>query len=204
MRIRILSAALLCTLGLRAAAATADASPAGSSRQAAAIWLAQQLHRPVEPAQILVAPQAGPLEGCAITRMRPAPTGATSLSLRCPAHVLPQLVLLKIPFDAIADAKDAPTAVSGLSSRSSATRLRNALPVGAAAVVLPKAPPLVRAGAALEADWRTPALHAELPVVALDSGAAGAEIRVRIAQGSRVLRARILTAHTVTIVAAGA
>jgi flagella basal body P-ring formation protein FlgA len=62
----------------------------------------------------------------------------------------------------------------------------------------------VRAGATLEADWRTPALHAELPVVALDSGAAGAEIRVRIANTSRILRARILTARSVAILTAGA
>ena len=55
-----------------------------------------------------------------------------------------------------------------------------------------------------QADWRTAFLHAELPVVALDSGAAGAEIRVRIPSTNRIMRARILSAHTVAIVVAGA
>ena len=63
---------------------------------------------------------------------------------------------------------------------------------------------MVRAGATLQADWRTDFLHAELPVVALDAGAAGAEIRVRIPSTNRIMRARILSAHTVTIVVAGA
>ena len=43
-----------------------------------------------------------------------------------------------------------------------------------------------------------------IPVVALDPGVAGAEIRVRIVRGVRVLRARILTARAVAILAAGA
>lgn len=199
MRTRILSATLLCLLGLRAAAAAADTSAAGPRRDAA-VWLSQQLHRPVEPAQILLVPRTGSLEGCTITRMRPAPTGATALSLRCPAHVLPQLVLLKIPLDADANLASNP---NGLLSGVRPGVVPNTMP-GALRHAAPNTPPLVRAGAALEADWRTPVLHAELPVVALDSGAAGAEIRVRIAQGIRVLRARILTAHTVTIVEAGA
>jgi flagella basal body P-ring formation protein FlgA len=67
-----------------------------------------------------------------------------------------------------------------------------------------KAPPIVRVGAALRADWRTDLLHAQLPVVALDSGAAGAEIRVRIANTNRILRARILDAKAVAITVAGA
>ena len=148
---------------------------------------------PVEPAQILIVPESDSLEGCTILRVRPAPTGATSLSLRCPAHALPQLVLLKTSFDAV------PEGIIAGASAHSPSRIRP----GANAAA-PKTPPLVRAGAALEADWRTPALHAELPVVALDSGAAGAEIRVRVAHGVRVLRARILTAHSVAIVEAGA
>jgi hypothetical protein len=181
-------AAFLCVIGLHAAACAS----AADSRQAAALWLTQQLHRPVEPAQILIVPEADTLEGCTILHARPAPTGATSFSLRCPAHVLPQLVLLKIPLDAVSETIAA--VASAPLSHASATPK----------IVAPKTPPLVRAGAALQADWRTPALHAELPVVAMDSGAAGAEIRVRIAHGVRILRARILTAHSVAIVEAGA
>ena len=49
-----------------------------------------------------------------------------------------------------------------------------------------------------------PSLHAQLPVVALDSGASGAEIRVRIVNTNRVLRARILSAQDVAIIVAGA
>ena len=187
MPARILAAALLCLLVLHTAAARASAD---ESRQAAAIWLTGQLHVPVEPAQILSIPGSGSLQGCSILRARSAPTGATSLSLRCPTHVLPQLVLLKILFDA----------VPGNISASAPSPHASAAPK----TVVPKAPPLVRAGATLEADWRTPALHAELPVVALDSGSAGAEIRVRIAHGVRILRARVLTAYSVTIVEAGA
>jgi hypothetical protein len=67
-----------------------------------------------------------------------------------------------------------------------------------------KVPAIVRAGAALRADWRTASLHAQLPVVALDSGASGAEIRVRIVNTNRVLRARILSAQDVAIIVAGA
>lgn len=65
-------------------------------------------------------------------------------------------------------------------------------------------PNIVRAGAALTADWRTAFIHAQLPVVALQAGAAGAEIRVRIRQTNRIVRARILSADTVAIVIAGA
>ena len=185
----ILTATLLCLLVLHTALACATAA---ESRQAAAAWLTQQLHQQVEPAQILVVPESDSLEGCTILRVRPAPTGATSLSLRCPAHILPQLVLVKISFDAVPE---------GILASASAHSPRASVLAKTAA---PKTPPLVRAGAALEADWRTPALHAELPVVALDSGAAGSEIRVRVAHGVRVLRARILTAHSVAIVEAGA
>ena len=166
--------------------AVAAGARAAQSQEAAARWLSAQLRRPVEASQLLLAPDAAQLEGCTITRVRPAPTGATALSLRCPGHLLPQLVLLKIPFDS--------------AMNSNAPALRAAAPWGAAR----KVPPLVRAGSTLAADWKTSALHAELPVIALDSGAAGAEIRVRVTQSSRILRARILTAHSVAILAAGA
>jgi hypothetical protein len=151
-----------------------------------ALWLSQQLHRRVDASQILAAPSGLTLQGCSVTRARAASTGAASLSLRCPAPALPQLVLLNLPLDAAADALPAPRQST---SDSPATV---------------KAPPLVRSGAALQADWHTASIHAQLPVVALDSGAAGAEIRVRIANTSRILRARILGAHTVAITASGA
>jgi hypothetical protein len=162
-----------------ASAATIAAEP----RQAVALWLSQQLHRPVDASQILASPAVATLEGCTITRTRPATTGATSLSLRCPAPVLPQLVLLNFSLNAEAH----PTLVPSGSD-----------------FALPKTPPLVRAGTALQADWRTADLHARLPVIAINSGAAGAQIRVRIANTNRILRARILSAHTVAILSAGA
>jgi hypothetical protein len=151
-----------------------------------ALWLSRYLHRQVEASQILLSPEVATMEGCTITRSRPGPIGATALSLRCPAHVLPQLLLLNISINAAS--ADHPV--------SRATALSPKAP--------PKDPPIVRAGATLQADWRTDFLHAELPVVALDAGAAGAEIRVRITRTNRIMRARILSAHTVTIVVAGA
>jgi hypothetical protein len=184
MRLRLSSSVFVCTLALFGSAA--GASVADQSRQAVASWLSQQLHRRVDASQILAAPSGLILQGCSVTRARAASTGAASLSLRCPAPLLPQLVLLNLPLDATANAL--PT------SRESAS----------ASPATHKPPPLVRSGAALQADWRTANTHAQLPVVALDSGAAGAEIRVRIANTSRILRARILGAHTVAITASGA
>jgi hypothetical protein len=169
MRLRPISSVLLSSF---ATFAFATAPAAMESKQAAAQWLSQQLHSPIEAAQILVSPAASTLEGCTILHSRIAPTGATALSLRCPEHALPQLLLLNIAV---------PVAVS--------PRL-----CAAAAIV--------RAGAALQADWRTDSMHAQLGVVALDSGAAGAEIRVRIPHSNRIMRARILSAHTVAIVVA--
>lgn len=166
-----ISSIFFCAISLLNSVA---ASVAVEPKQAVALWLSQQLHRPIEASQILVSPVASALQGCTITRVRPVPTGATSLSLRCPAHVLPQLVLLNLSVAAAA-----PLAISAV-------------------------PPIVRAGATLRADWRTDFMHAVLPVVAIDSGAAGAEIRVRVANTSRIMRARILSAHTVTIVVSGA
>ena len=71
-------------------AATAAATQPGEQQ---AQWLSQQLHSQIEPSQILVAPDSS-LEGCTITRAHPTSTGATALSLRCPASPLPHLVLL--------------------------------------------------------------------------------------------------------------
>ncbi len=177
-----LSATLLCTLSLPCLAFSAVPGP----RQAAALWLSRQLHRPLDASQVLVAPAV--FEGCTITRARFAPIGATALSLRCPAQPLPQLVLLNLPVE-----PSSPRAAS----------LPPKLPTDASHSA-PSTPPLVRAGATLQADWRTAALHAELPVVALAPGAAGAEIRVRVAHGSRILRARIHSAHTVSVIVHGA
>jgi flagella basal body P-ring formation protein FlgA len=67
----------------------------------------------------------------------------------------------------------------------------------------PSVPPTVRVGAALQADWVTPSLHAQLPVVAIESGGAGDEIRVRVKDTNRIMHARILSAHTVSILSAG-
>lgn len=182
MRTCLLSSTLLCTLALLCPAAVVPAAGTEARQAAAALWLSGQLHRQVESSQILRSPEAATLEGCTITRSRPVSIGATALSLRCPAHALPQLLLLNFSIPA-----------------TSAN-----LPASRATAPPPKDPPIVRAGATLQADWRTGSLHAELPVVALDSGAAGAEIRVRIANTNRIMRARILTTHAVTIVAAGA
>ncbi len=162
-------------------------SSAATEPQTAALWLSHQLHRQIEASQILVFPQASALEECTITRARRASTGATALSLRCPTLALPQLVLLHLSID-----DTAPGAEWKLHDTSHGVR-------GS----LLKAPPIVRVGAALRADWRTDSLHAQLPVVALDSGAAGAEIRVRIANTNHILRARILDAKAVAVIVAG-
>ena len=191
--------ALLAAASAPLAADTAAARSAAEravDREPAARWLSQQLHHPVEASQVLTAPDLGSLEGCVVTRLRPAPTRATALSLRCPAQPLPQLVLLKIELDAASAGLPAPagsTAGIPAGPRLAAIRQKTV-----------KAPPLVRAGAELEADWRTPSLHAQLPVVALGPGAEGDEIRVRVAQSNRVFRARIVDAHSVSVVSGGA
>jgi hypothetical protein len=167
----------------------AAAPTALDTRQAQALWLSRKMHRTIEPSQVLTSPE-GALEGCTIARAQAAPTGATSLSLRCPSHALPQLVLLSGDWVT-------PDVASGVKTRSASdASLRTSSNVRPESVT-----PLVRAGANLQADWRTPFLHAEMPVVALDSGVAGAEIRVRVASSNRIMRARILTAHTVSILA---
>ncbi len=184
----------LCLLG-SAAAASQPPQAQSDSRQAQALWLSQQLHCPVEAAQILVSPEAATLEGCAITHARLASTGATALSVRCPASRLPHLVLLTAAASPACDLHPhapKPQLTNVESNRPAPTALAAA------------SPNIVHAGAALRADWRTNFIHAQLPVVALDSGAAGAEIRVRIPQTNRIVRARILSPHTVAILMAGA
>jgi hypothetical protein len=208
-----LSSTLNSALGSAAAASTT------APQQLAARWLSGQLHRAVEPSQILVSPQATDFESCAIVHARRAPTGATALSLRCPTLALPQLLLLHPSLDA-ASLDAAALGAGWLShitpqgeSRSSSREASNSqagsnrLAPGLSHPGLshpglsPKPLSIVRAGATLRADWRTDSLHAQFPVVALDSGAASAEIRVRITNTNRILRARILSAQAVVIVA---
>ncbi|HVJ05300.1 MAG TPA: flagella basal body P-ring formation protein FlgA [Candidatus Saccharimonadales bacterium] len=159
------------------------------SKQAVAQWLSQQLNHPITASQVLTSPNATALEGCSVTRTRPTHYGRTSLSMRCPAHALPQLVLLD--------------ADVSLASSRVAARARVASPEGAR-IARPTVLPIVRTGSALRADWRTDNMHALLDVIAMDSGDTGAEIRVRISHTNRVMRARILNAHAVSIIPAGA
>ncbi len=225
LRLRV--STLVCTLCLLGSAAAAQPLQTQTElRQTQALWLSQQLHRTIEAAQILVSPESTTLEGCTITRSRLAPTGATALSLRCPASRLPHLVLLNVtdtggPHLPGARGRSAaggphPPAVGecgmqhtpgGPHAVGECGMQRAALASSSAPAAAPRAAPssnIVRAGAALTADWRTAFIHAQLPVVALESGAAGAEIRVRVPQTNRIVRARILSADAVAIVMAGA
>jgi hypothetical protein len=176
---------LVCALFLLGSAAAAQTQ--ADFKQAQALWLSEQLHRTVEAAQILASSESTTLEGCTITRIRPAATGATALSLRCPASRLPHLLLLagRMPQGGMP-----PTLASSAAPR---------VPTTFAASLN-----IVHAGAALRGDWSTDFIHAQLPVVALDSGVAGAEIRVRIPQTNRIVRARILGPDSVAIVVKGA
>ncbi len=170
-------------------APAARASAVEDSKQAVALWLSQQLNHPIAASQVLTSPNATALEGCSITRTRPTHYGRTSLSLRCPAHALPQLVLLDA--DVSRASSHAPERTRVASSEAARIAQRNVVS-------------MVRTGSALRADWRTDNMHALLDVIAMDSGGAGAEIRVRIAHTNRVMRARILNAHTVSVIPAGA
>lgn len=200
MRTRLISSTFLCLLiatnsAVGAVPAYGRDTVSSPGAHAAALWLTRQLHRPVESAQVLAFPHPASLEGCSIKRLRPAPTGATALSLRCPGRPLPQLLLLDLSGVSTANAA---CKAGKQSVPANCANIRNTTRKQAAL------PPLVRPGASLHADWRTPSLHAELPVVALDSGAIGSEIRVRVVNSDRVFRAHILTAKSVTIVEAGA
>ncbi len=159
------------------------------ARQVAAQWLSHQLDHTIGASQVLTLPDANGFEGCSITRARPTHNGRTSLSLRCPTYALPQLLLLD---EEVALAKyRAPGEAHALFSQ--------AEPIARRSVA-----PMVRRGTALRADWRTDGMHALLDVIAMDTGSVGAEIRVRIAHSNRVIRARILNAHTVSVVSSGA
>jgi len=180
MRLRLTPATLICTLSLLSFAAGSSAESTPASRQAVALWLSRQIHHPVAASQLLVAPTITGFDGCSVMPARSALIGTTALTLHCPSQAFPQLALLS--FSVAAPDRTA------------------ASPASAAHNAMLRIPPIVRAGSALNADWRTNYIHARLPVVALDSGAAGTEIRVRITHSNRILRARILGAHTVSIV----
>jgi hypothetical protein len=211
-----LAALALCLLG----SVTAAAAP--RLREEQALWLSQQLHRPIEASQILLASEATTLEGCTITRARLAATGATALSLRCPSSRLPHLVLLNLSsadapplpasFNAnpstnespVAHIRRVPATGAPISYPAAKPQLANVEFTSASGAPVAATPNIVRAGAALRADLRTGFIHAQLPVIALDPGTAGAEIRVRILQTNHIVRARILSADAVAILVAGA
>ena len=173
------------------AAELAGPSPVGpeiqlpQQRNNTARWLSQQLQQPVEAAQVLVSPEFASFEGCTILRVRPAHADATSLSVRCPGRVLPQLVLLNIP--------------PGELSVGTAAALPQHANDGRTGGPAKIAAPLVHAGTVLKAEWNTLAIRIAMPVVALEAGASGGEIQVRVPKTNRVLRARVLTAHSVEI-----
>ena len=221
MRLRLLPA-LVCTLCLLApSSASADDAPRQEQKSAphatgaahlpqsadVRLWLSQQLHRPLESSQILLAPDAATLQGCSIARARRTPTGATAFSLLCPAPALPHLVLLDLSSTDMAAPH--PPVAGECAKQHTAEGGPHPPSFGecgvhqALASAPAPSPNIVRAGAALRADWRTEFIHAQLPVVALDSGAAGAAIRVRIPLTNRIVRARILSASTVALIAAG-
>jgi len=201
---------LVCIVGLLGSAVAAGASgeplqAQDDSRLAQAAWLSRQLHHPVEVAQILLSPEVATLENCTVRHVRRASTGATALSLRCPASRLPRLVLLADTGVPRAGTSAAFGSVSGREAASGECAIQSTAPASlnpAPSQHAAASPKIVRAGAALRADWRTAFIHAQFPVVALDSGAAGAEIRVRIPLTNRIIRARILSADAAAIVLA--
>ena len=143
----------------------------------AARWLSQQLQRSIDATQVLSVPRIASFDECSIGRVRTAITGSTEIDVRCAALLFPQVLLIDL---------DMP-------SEKHASR-----------PVPPRKLPLVRAGARLQADWRAPAMHATIPVIALDPGERGAAIRVRLEGSARVLHARVLSAHNVEVISAGA
>lgn len=133
-----------------------------------------------------------------------ATTGATAVSLRCNSQTLPQLLLVTVPVaelnpTATAEQSEEQQHLQGGSA--SAGQKTNGPP---RAAPNNRASKLVHPGTHLQANWRMQDLRARLTVVALDGGEVGDEIRVRIVAGQRVLRARIVDAHTVNIVGEGA
>jgi hypothetical protein len=151
-------------------------SAAATVQERAAVWLAEQLHGSVLPSQLLRWPALATPESCAIVRVQTASTGLTAITLRCSELTLPQLALVDL--------------------RAAAASLGRS----AAAAPLRQKAHLVHAGSRLRAELRTAAMHVELPVVALEPGESGEEIRVRVSGCTRVLHARIVGAHEVAIV----
>lgn len=166
----------IITLLLSLLALAAGAARAAATPQAtAAAWLSQQLGHPLAAQQVVSTPALESYDGCRIQRQRTTAMGGTSMEVRCPGAALPQLVLLSVRL--------APPPAAPL-----------ARPVH----------PLVRAGAHMQAHWATPSMRVLLPAVALDAGSPGAEIRIRVAGGKRILRARIISAHTAEVLTQGA
>jgi Chaperone for flagella basal body P-ring formation len=176
MRNRIMRILLFPAM-LLAALAHADST---DPHALAARWLSQQLQRNIVATQVLSVPRISSFDGCSVDRVRTAITGSTEVEVRCAELLFPQVLLVE--FDGLQTVE------------------KHSLPP-----VQPRKFPLVRAGSRLQADWRAPAMHATIPVIALDSGERGAEIRVRLEGSARVLlHARVLNAHTVEIISAGA
>ncbi len=172
--LRLTGTLLYCAVLARAA--TVD-----DAQTRAAAWLSAELHRPVAAQQVRSAPEIASFTGCRLSRISAAQTGGSSIELRCAPPALRQIVLVDLAFP-----------------QAGATRPDNITSSGAH-----RARPLVRAGARLRADWRTPSMHAVLPVLALEPGADGAEIRVRLTGGKRIYHARVLNAHAVEILREG-
>lgn len=145
-------ATLICTLSLLGSAVGLSAESTSESRQAVALWLSQQIQRPVAAAQLLIVPTVTHLDGCSVAHARSSVIGTTALSLHCPSQGLPQLALLNFSVAT----PDQSTAFSPLASHRVFLK------------VTPTPPTLVHAGAALNADWRTDTIHVQLPVVAFD------------------------------------
>jgi hypothetical protein len=150
-----------------------ESAAATAEQELFARWLTDALHRPVEPEQVLSWPAAQPPERCRIAQLRPSATGVTAISLRCGESTLPRLLLAE---------------------------LRGNEPSTSGAAQAPlRTPPMVRCGSTLHAELHTDRMHAQVAVVALQSGNEGEEIRVRVKRSNRILRARVLGAREVAI-----
>ena len=161
----------------------AVAAPAlGSSSGATAHWLSQQLHTEIAASQIISAPAAAELEGCAVANTKPTQTGAIAVAVRCDAPRLPRLILLG----------------QGAVQSTESSRPQPK-PHASARTTTNQAQPMVRQGSLLEARWISASLRLHVPVVAIEAGNTGEEIRVRVRNANRILHARIVDAHTVTI-----
>ena len=164
---------------------SALAHGAGDARARTAAWLTAELHQPITAQQVRSAPEIASFADCRIARIASALTGGSSIELRCAPAAPRQIVLVNLD---LPPAEDGPAVIrSRRAPRTGATRER----------------PLIHAGARLQADWHTDAMHAVLPVVALQAGGGGEEIRVRLRGGKRIYHARIMSAQSVEILREG-